>query len=120
MSRVVLLALPEDLADQLSLVLDEESHQVTRQQSFPDDRPDPQPEVIFLSGDSPNFVYNIYLVRSTEPQVPVVVVTRMPDMDRWLDALEAGARDYCGAPFERVQIRWIMDTVCPRAGQRAA
>jgi hypothetical protein len=34
--------------------------------------------------------------------------------------LEAGAADYCGAPFERIQIRWIMNTVLGLAAPQAA
>jgi hypothetical protein len=35
----------------------------------------------------------------------------MPDPAQWLNALEAGAADYCGAPFETVQVRWIMGSI---------
>jgi CheY-like chemotaxis protein len=42
-------------------------------------------------------------------QTPVVVVSRAPDMTGWLDALEAGAADYCAAPFESIQLRWLLD-----------
>ena len=28
----------------------------------------------------------------------------------WLDALEAGASDYCAAPFEPAQIRWVLQS----------
>ena len=40
-------------------------------------------------------------------------ITRLPDVPRWLDALEAGARDYCGAPFECIQLRWILGSITP-------
>jgi PleD family two-component response regulator len=43
-------------------------------------------------------------------QVPVVVVSRLPDVDGWIDALEAGAADYCASPFEEVQVRWLLET----------
>jgi hypothetical protein len=36
------------------------------------------------------------------PQLPVVVVSRLPEVRAWLDALEAGAADYCAASFESV------------------
>ncbi|MBI5082990.1 MAG: hypothetical protein HZB13_00100 [Acidobacteria bacterium] len=42
--------------------------------------------------------------------LPVVVVSRLPEVDGWLDALEAGAADYCAAPFDAVQIGWLLDT----------
>lgn len=40
--------------------------------------------------------------------VPLVVATRLPDTNEWLDALEQGAVDYCGLPFDRGQVGWIM------------
>jgi PleD family two-component response regulator len=47
---------------------------------------------------------------SCDGDVPVVVVSRLPDVDLWLDALEAGAADYCASPFEEVQVRWLLET----------
>lgn len=44
------------------------------------------------------------------PGTPVVVVSRLPEVDGWLDALEEGAADYCAPPFESIQIRWLLDT----------
>lgn len=43
-------------------------------------------------------------------RLPVVVVSRLPEVAEWLDALEAGAADYCAAPFERHEIRWLMES----------
>ncbi|HEY3441126.1 MAG TPA: hypothetical protein VGK29_10260 [Paludibaculum sp.] len=55
------------------------------------------------------------------PHVPVVVVSRLPETDDWLDALEAGATDYCAAPFEPVQLRWLLDAhMRPRQARAAA
>jgi DNA-binding NtrC family response regulator len=44
------------------------------------------------------------------PNVPVVVVTRHPEVSEWLDAMDAGAADYCAAPFEPKQVRWILES----------
>jgi DNA-binding NtrC family response regulator len=49
-------------------------------------------------------------VRRLNPKLPIVVVSRLPKVSDWLDALEAGAADYCAAPFEKIQIRWLVDT----------
>jgi len=51
----------------------------------------------------------------------VVVVSRIPETSEWLDALEAGATDYCAAPFERQHISWVVEsallsTRCAPAG----
>lgn len=42
------------------------------------------------------------------PRLPVVVVSRLPEVRSWLDALEAGAADYCAAPFEAIHLGWIL------------
>ena len=119
MVRIVLLGLADDLAAALSGVLREESHQVALAHTLEDVRRD-APDAAFVTGDGPEFPHNVSWLLESMPRVPVVVVTRLPDSRRWIDALEAGARDYCGAPFERTQLRWILDTVCPAATQRAA
>ena len=41
------------------------------------------------------------------PNLPVVVVSRLPDMHEWVEALESGAADYIAAPFETIQMRWL-------------
>lgn len=40
--------------------------------------------------------------------VPVVVVSRHPETSEYLDAMDAGAADYCSAPFEPSHIHWIL------------
>ena len=119
MSRISLLGLPDDLAAALARVLGEESHQVGFARTLEDVRRD-LPDVAFVNGDGPEFPLNVSWLLESMPRLPVVVVTRLPDSQRWLDALEAGARDYCGAPFERTQLRWILDTVAPTARLAAA
>jgi DNA-binding NtrC family response regulator len=119
MSRIVLLGLPDDLAAPLRGLLTDESHEVAIAHTLEAVRRD-NPEVAFVSGDGPEFPHNVSWLLESMPRLPVVVVTRLPDSQRWLDALEAGARDYCGAPFEHTQLRWILDTVCPPAARRAA
>jgi DNA-binding response OmpR family regulator len=54
------------------------------------------------------------MVRAERPTLPFVVVTRIPETGEWLDALEAGATDYCSAPFESRQINWLMEAALPR------
>jgi DNA-binding NtrC family response regulator len=50
-----------------------------------------------------------------DSRIPVIVVTRNPETREWLDAMEAGAFDYCSAPFEPRQLQWILDSARPRA-----
>jgi DNA-binding NarL/FixJ family response regulator len=58
--------------------------------------------------------------RAAYPNLPVVIVSRLPDTREWLDALELGAADYVAAPFESVQMRWLLETHCRRARAASA
>lgn len=42
--------------------------------------------------------------------VPVIITTRLPEEQLWLDAMEEGAADYCAAPFEPNLIGWILQS----------
>ncbi len=43
---------------------------------------------------------------------PVIAVSQLPETSQWLDALEAGAADYCAAPFDQIHVRWLLDRHC--------
>ena len=43
-------------------------------------------------------------------RLPVVVVSRLPEVSEWLDALDAGAADYCAAPFEHQHMSWLIES----------
>ena len=122
MSRVALFALPEDLERPLAQVLREEAHKVIRKLHLHDLRRGPKADALFLSADHPNFRGTLSQLRESHPELPVIAVTRVPETAHWLDALDAGATDYCGAPFERVEVRWILNSVVrtERQAQRRA
>lgn len=42
------------------------------------------------------------------PELPVVAVSSQREVADWLDAMEAGASDYCTAPFEAANLGWIL------------
>jgi DNA-binding response OmpR family regulator len=119
MSRIALLGLPADLTAALTGVLNQDSHHVALAHTLEEVRSE-APDAVFVTADGSDFPKNLCRLREAMPRLPVVVVTRFPDTQRWIDALENGARDYCGAPFERTQLRWIMDTIVPPAPVRAA
>ncbi len=119
MLRLTLLGLPEDLSNQLARILLDESHQVTRRLYVSDLRRAPNATAVFISGDSPEYREILSLLRENHPDLPVIVVTRHPETRHWLEALDAGAADYCGAPFEHIQLRWILGSVTAQSPWRS-
>ncbi|HKW97435.1 MAG TPA: hypothetical protein VJN43_06855 [Bryobacteraceae bacterium] len=72
--------------------------------------------VIFCDSCPRHYRRLLEALRRKRLGVPVVVVSRLPEVSEWLDAMEAGAMDYCGAPFEPRQIRWLLElTTLPSA-----
>lgn len=119
MLRLTLLGLPEDLGNQLARILLDESHQVTRRLYVADLRRAPNTSAVFISGDSPEYREILSLLRENHPDLPVIVVTRHPETRQWLEALDAGAADYCGAPFEHIQLRWILGSLATQTPWRS-
>lgn len=71
----------------------------------------PKADIVFCPSSRPM----LRKAMSLFPRTPVVVVSRLPEVDGWLDALEEGAADYCAPPFETIQIRWLLEA---HAGER--
>jgi DNA-binding NtrC family response regulator len=69
----------------------------------------PGTALVFCSADRETYTLLLNLIKQRELRLPVVVVSRQPQTDEWLDAIEAGAADYCSPPFEAFQISWIID-----------
>jgi DNA-binding response OmpR family regulator len=99
------------LANQLTRLLLAEGHTVELKRYVQDLAKRPKPSAVFLCGDSPDFQETVTALKESEPGLPFVVTTRLPDPGQWLNALEAGAADYCGAPFDTVQVRWVMSSL---------
>jgi DNA-binding NtrC family response regulator len=74
-------------------------------------------ELVFCGTESRQYLGLLGLLRELRQEVPVVVVSRLPETGDWLDAIEAGAADYCAAPFEAELIRRIVENTLkyPRA-----
>jgi DNA-binding NtrC family response regulator len=114
-SNVVLLGLAEDLASESGRVLSEQGHKVY---SFPllsassalNVLKQVHADLVFCPAEPER--YNLLLDAITQKMtgLPLVVVSRHPDASAWLDALQAGASDYCTPPFESIHMRWIMES----------
>ena len=77
-------------------------------------------DIILCSADPDKYRPLLRALRDKGLSVPVVVVSRLPEVSGWLDALESGAADYCSAPFEKQQMRWLIGSVLLGSQQAAA
>ena len=111
MASILMLGLEKDLADELSQVLQLEGHTVQAVDNVIGVVVSHGADLVFAGGDGPDYRENVIQLRRTRPDLPVVLVNRHPENTRWLDALELGAADYCGAPFEPVLMRWLLGSV---------
>jgi hypothetical protein len=100
--RAILYSLDSSLASSLARELAKCGCQT---ESAPGAAPE-QADIVFCPSARPVLREALHLF----PGTPVVVVSRLPEVDGWLDALEEGAADYCAPPFETIQIRWLLET----------
>ena len=114
MASIALFGLDPDLADQLHEILLRQGHEVRVTNALPAAE-NVTDNILFAGGDGPDYRDIVRRATADRPEVPVVLVNRHPENARWLDALELGAADYCGAPFEASQVQWVVDSVMREA-----
>jgi DNA-binding NtrC family response regulator len=66
--------------------------------------------VVFCNADRGEYQRLLHALKRRGLQLPVVVVSRIPETSEWLDALDAGAADYCAAPFEHRHLSWLIQS----------
>jgi DNA-binding NtrC family response regulator len=109
MGSILLLGLDADLASPLTSILMQLGHQVIETNSVTRVLRHKEARAVFVAGDNARYRETMSLLRTRRQDLPLILVNRLPENARWLDALEMGASDYCGAPFERVQIQWLLE-----------
>jgi DNA-binding response OmpR family regulator len=114
MANVLLIGLEQATAAQISRALAVERHRIDQKPASIAVRDMMDVDIIFAGGDPSQYLTLLRRVREERPALPFVVVTRIPETTAWLDALEAGATDYCSSPFESRQIHWLMEAALPR------
>jgi DNA-binding NtrC family response regulator len=112
MARIVLIGLEQAAAGQLCSALAVDSHEVEHHQSVAI-RNLQDADIVFVGGEPGHYMPLLMQVRETMPALPFVVVTRVPETSAWLDALEAGATDYCSTPIEKRHVQWLMESALP-------
>jgi DNA-binding NtrC family response regulator len=116
MARVVFIGLEEATAGQIGRALAAQRHEIAYKQRDNVMRDLVEADIVFAGGDSEEYLPLLRRVREARPALPFVVVTRFPEVVQWLDALEAGATDYCAAPFEMQQVQWVMESAMQGRG----
>jgi DNA-binding response OmpR family regulator len=74
-------------------------------------------DLVFCQAEQRQYQAILERMRRTGQAVPLVVVSRLPETGDWLDAMDAGAWDYCAPPFESRLIQRILENTlqypCP-------
>ena len=117
MAKVALIG-PEQAAaaEHLSRLLALDSHQIIQYQ-WEDTliRELLDADIVFAVGEPTYYMPLLRRVREARPSMPFIVVARITETKEWLDALQAGATDYCStADIEARQLRWLMECALPR------
>lgn len=111
--RALLIGLEPRLADELENALARLGHAAMRSDVHAAPALARQYQVIFCGDQRSEVNSLIALVRSLRTPIRVIVASRKADESAWLEALEAGADDYCSTPFETDQIGWALRSAPP-------
>ena len=107
-TRILLAHLDPEVEAELDQVLANtllEVEHTTKDESFIDWR---RYDVVFCSPKLAEVCSILRASSGAPPKPAVIAASRIPEIKEWLDVLEAGANDYCAAPFERSQINSIL------------
>ena len=107
MARVVLSGLDIRSASQLAGLLEFDGHRVRKQHYLFPLAEFLKADIVFVGGVAGQYLPLLRRLRGLNRTLPIIVVTA-----DWLDALEAGATDYCVPPLDMRQVRSL---VTPRA-----
>jgi DNA-binding NtrC family response regulator len=110
MAKILTIGLDQSVALPLSRALGTERHDIRHKPKTTRIDDLLNADIIFVSGEGKQYLLLLKKVREVAPALPFVVVTSVPETSDWLDALEAGATDYCAAPFEPRHLNWLMET----------
>jgi|SRR5580704_18266056 DNA-binding response OmpR family regulator len=113
MASIFLIGIEQALAFQIRRALAVERHRVEQKPQNVAPRDLMEVDIVFAGGKPSDYLPLLRRVREQRPVLPFVVVTRIPETIAWLDALEAGATDYCSLPFETRQIRRLVESALP-------
>jgi DNA-binding NtrC family response regulator len=70
-------------------------------------------DLIIASSDDCRCKSLLRAVRRQRPELPFVMVSSVADDSKWVEALEAGATDYCPADIDRQHLYWMIENALP-------
>jgi DNA-binding NtrC family response regulator len=114
----LLLGLEGTVFGKLSKILSQQKHSVLSRPFRPTPRSlevslrlvvNSGAEVVCCSADPQQLASLIEAMHQRQLRVPVVVVSADPNTSEWLDAIESGAWDYLGTPFESTHIQHVLE-----------
>ena len=108
MARVVLSGLDIRSASQLTGLLSFDGHRVRRLHYMVPVSEFLQADIVFMGGVAAQYLPVLRQLRRLHGSLPIIVVAPAPEIADWLDALEAGATDYCIPPFDMRQVRSLL------------
>lgn len=106
-SKVILAGLDSPLGEELTQALRALDVEIVSHD-------DPSATVAFCAPD------RVATLHRDRPDVAVVVVSPRCEVKQWLSALEAGAQEYCAAPFETLHLDWVIRSSIRSAAARVA
>ncbi|HEV2348567.1 MAG TPA: hypothetical protein VG028_01850 [Terriglobia bacterium] len=112
-SKIVIFGLADGLAHDSKKVLAEQGHDVFSSPFLPAAQAlslieQVHADFVFCDADPAHYLVLLEAIRRVNLGLPLVVVSPQPDTNAWLDALQAGATDFCAPPFESASLRWIL------------
>ena len=122
-SKIIFFGLADDLAENSRKVLAQQGHVVFAYPFLPAAQAltaieQVQANYVFCVAEPAKYKALLAAIQQKRAGLPLVVVSRLPETSAWLEALQAGACDYCAPPFESTSIRWILESA--RAARHAA
>jgi DNA-binding response OmpR family regulator len=120
MANIITIGLDPSSADQLASALSFSGHQILHKSKNTVAEDLAHADIVFANGEGRQYLALLRTLRDADPGLPFVVVTRIPETSDWLDALEAGATDYCSSPFDARQMNWLMESALPAHREAAA
>jgi DNA-binding response OmpR family regulator len=114
MAKIVLIGVEPAAARQIGGALAADGHHIAEKEQPVAIEDLLDVDVVFAGGGPTGYMPLLRCIRDARPSLPFIVVSRIPETNEWLDALEAGATDYCAAPIDTRHLQWLMESALPR------